>query len=571
MICGGSLLGIVVGSTFISRSPRSGLHGTARSAGPVGEAGSGGGVPQTSQVYFAADFSSGIARRNDLSSLRSSAVAVEERGAFPWEQLQTAMAICADTCESANNGVCDEGRRTDWAGVPRDGVQVLCDLGTDCADCGPYKFNVSGNGSSFKADMPIKRLRTQNIEVRVLPTSTKPSFLMAFTNPAFDVDVSSSMVNGGAVEMGLTQVWYHRLKGQCLRGDGSRGLVVDVGGNFGWYSLFAASMGCRVVAWEPVPHFRDFFLYGVALNNFQHLVQVRDKVVSDQEGEHDLVVPQRGIWGTAGVRGMNIDQAIDNEGAYEHVMVPGERVDLVVREPVTLLKMDVEGFEPHALKSAQGLFEHYTVDNVVMEYSPGPVENSNRWEDVPDVPGMLTFLVRKGFTLLHVWDNSTRGHVLPSYWEAAPPPFSHITAGNLAFDVQDASQMQARTMGCNKPPELVERFNAWSGCNFIPEDLHPQSFRGGIGHNTNVFAVREVRDTPVGPPAGIFSLEQDLHDWFAKGEYGIGGRPCKKLLPTVQVRHRCPCTDEAVCGAEAALVSALAREGRMPPLGSVTR
>lgn len=70
------------------------------------------------------------------------------------------------------------------------------------------------------------------------------------------------------------QVWYHRLKGQCVRGDGSRGLVVDVGGNFGWYSLFAAAMGCRVVAWEPVPHFRDFFLYGVALNNFQHLVQV---------------------------------------------------------------------------------------------------------------------------------------------------------------------------------------------------------------------------------------------------------------------------------------------------------
>lgn len=52
-------------------------RGACRSAGPVGEAGSGGGVPQTSQVYFAADFSSGIARRNDLSSLRSSAVAVE--------------------------------------------------------------------------------------------------------------------------------------------------------------------------------------------------------------------------------------------------------------------------------------------------------------------------------------------------------------------------------------------------------------------------------------------------------------------------------------------------------------
>lgn len=36
--------------------------------------------------------------------------------------------------------------------------------------------------------------------------------------------------------------------------------------------------------------------------------QVRDGVVSDQEGDHDLVVPQRGIWGTAGVHGLNIDK-----------------------------------------------------------------------------------------------------------------------------------------------------------------------------------------------------------------------------------------------------------------------
>ncbi len=69
------------------------------------------------------------------------------------------------------------------------------------------------------------------------------------------------------------QVWYWQLKGRCLRPDGSRALVVDVGANFGWYSLFAAAMGCRVVAWEPVPHFRDFFRYGIALNNFSHLIQ----------------------------------------------------------------------------------------------------------------------------------------------------------------------------------------------------------------------------------------------------------------------------------------------------------
>lgn len=48
----------------------------------------------------------------------------------------------------------------------------------------------------------------------------------------------------------------------------------------------------------------------------------------------------------------------------------------------------------------------------------------------------------------------------------------------------------------------------WSGCNFIPEDLNPKSFRSAFGHNTNVFAVRELRGMPVGPPVGVFTPEQ---------------------------------------------------------------
>lgn len=57
-------------------------------------------------------------------------------------------------------------------------------------------------------------------------------------------------------------------------------------------------------------------------------------------------------------------RAIDNEGDYKHLKVAGERVDSVVHENVALLKMDVEGFEPHVLESARGLFDRQFVDNV---------------------------------------------------------------------------------------------------------------------------------------------------------------------------------------------------------------
>lgn len=72
-----------------------------------------------------------------------------------------------------------------------------------------------------------------------------PSFQMAYTDPAKDVDVSAQMEYGGIVEMGLTQMWSLALKDHCIRHDGKRALVLDVGANFGWYSMYAAKLGCR--------------------------------------------------------------------------------------------------------------------------------------------------------------------------------------------------------------------------------------------------------------------------------------------------------------------------------------
>lgn len=83
------------------------------------------------------------------------------------------------------------------------------------------------------------------IEVFVKNTATVPSFAFAYTDPKKDVDVSAQMRHGGVVELGLTQMWYTALRDKCIGQNGSRALVVDVGGNFGWYSAYAAQLGCR--------------------------------------------------------------------------------------------------------------------------------------------------------------------------------------------------------------------------------------------------------------------------------------------------------------------------------------
>ena len=51
----------------------------------------------------------------------------------------------------------------------RNCMQVQCDLGTDCTDCGPWKFTAAGAASSFQADLPVKRLTSQNVRIIAPP------------------------------------------------------------------------------------------------------------------------------------------------------------------------------------------------------------------------------------------------------------------------------------------------------------------------------------------------------------------------------------------------------------------
>ena len=146
----------------------------------------------------------------------------------------------------------------------------------------------------------------------VRPTLTDPSFLQPYTNWSMDTDVSKFMHQVSLIEKGITQIFRDVLRGSCIRSDGSRALVLDVGANFGYYSLYAAKLGCRqvgtqclpiralypkrgtqacahcppslcrVIAWEPVPRFRAFFEWAVAANDLGHLITIRPRVVSDR-------------------------------------------------------------------------------------------------------------------------------------------------------------------------------------------------------------------------------------------------------------------------------------------------
>ncbi|KAG2497657.1 hypothetical protein HYH03_004396 [Edaphochlamys debaryana] len=480
-------------------------------------------------------------------------------------------SVCTNTCNLARNGVCEEGRAGPGQQLT-DSAIVYCDLGTDCDDCGPWNTTAPAAATYWedtKKAGPIRWLRAREAQVRVKPAGLGEvlpfDLLFAYTDPGKDVDVSYYMESMGMVEPKITKIFYRILKDRCVRPDGGRELVVDVGANFGWFALVAARMGCRVIAYEPVPLFHWFLEYNVHINDFATRIEIRSKIVSHEAGKAlTMVVPSDGIWGTAGIGGHNIDKSM--EGKKYEIDVPSVRLEDEVQEDVLLMKVDVEGWEWAVLQGAEGLLSKFNVENVVMEYSPGVAERQRDYAALNATVRMLVDLLgRHGYRLGHIGD----ARVLREAFDQPVKPMREITLDNLKYDAEDVRlrrerQLAKERMGggaprCGLAPELLA---LWGACFSSPESLSPRSLRSELDHNTNVWAVKG-RSTPLLALEGVVGI-LDPNDPPTKYtqtnalDVGMGARHCRQLGPKVQVRHRCRCSDADVCGPEQALVERLA-------------
>ena len=213
-------------------------------------------------------------------------------------------------------------------------------------------------------------------------TRTHPPFTFAFKP---DDDDMSRMRQQLILEPTLTHAW-HEATWRCCQGKhtGGAGIVVDVGGNFGWYTLYSLALGCRVVVFEPIPAYQEVLMLGVSLNpGFRERVELHSNVVYDTPGNYTLRVPiaggrhrkKLGMTGMAGSRG--VLKSDFNAKAYSHVASAVRIDDLVTAaraERVCLLKADVEGYEPQVLQTAQRLLglSRAGVPNLQLELTRTP-------------------------------------------------------------------------------------------------------------------------------------------------------------------------------------------------------
>jgi FkbM family methyltransferase len=129
-------------------------------------------------------------------------------------------------------------------------------------------------------------------------------------------------------------------------------VTVDVGANCGLYTRKLARLSRRVYAFEPSHQMADLLRRTSAPN-----VSVHEIALSDQTGNAELFIPRDGhemIYGLA-----SLEPGVGaSSKTVTSVNVPTARLDTIVRNDVSFVKIDVEGHELNVLNGAVELLEH---------------------------------------------------------------------------------------------------------------------------------------------------------------------------------------------------------------------
>jgi len=123
-------------------------------------------------------------------------------------------------------------------------------------------------------------------------------------------------------------------------------IVLDIGAQFGYYSLLAAKLvgpEGRVFAFEPAPSNFEILKRNIQVNNYTHIIYPVQKAVGNKQGKITLFLYEHS----------------DSHGMFRHpeaavkgaISVEAISIDEFLRgQPVDVIKMDIEGNEPFALE-----------------------------------------------------------------------------------------------------------------------------------------------------------------------------------------------------------------------------
>ncbi len=154
-----------------------------------------------------------------------------------------------------------------------------------------------------------------------------------------DISLAPHVMRDGRWEHWIARHWTAQLRAGHS--------VVDVGANFGYYTLLAADAvgpGGRVATFEPNPRMFELLTASVAINGYRGRVQVHQVALDEQEGTVTFWAKDRETGGSSLHQPSDVSLTALHDSATS-MQVQAVTLDAVLAdwECVHLLKLDAEG------------------------------------------------------------------------------------------------------------------------------------------------------------------------------------------------------------------------------------
>ena len=142
-------------------------------------------------------------------------------------------------------------------------------------------------------------------------------------------------------------------------------VVVDVGANIGYYTVLLAQKAKKAYAFEPDSVNFEILEKNIKANNLKNVVAVK-AAVGSKNGELNLYKSEENL-GDHKLFKIPLGSAASPFDKREKIKVV--KLDDFIREPVDLIKIDTQGWEPEVIEGAKKIIKNCK-PVLFMEYSP---------------------------------------------------------------------------------------------------------------------------------------------------------------------------------------------------------
>lgn len=171
------------------------------------------------------------------------------------------------------------------------------------------------------------------------------------------------------------------------------GLMVDVGANYGYFSLLWSRINKhnRVVAFEPSPRNLKWLIQNVSLNELGSQIKICEQALGRQKGriQFDLGPINETGWG-----GISMNKNLESAVSVESTTLD----DICSGYPqIDLLKIDTEGADMWVLQGAKNFLRDQKIKNILFEVNKPRMQIFEIPEHEP-----FDFLKQMGYKLSEV-------------------------------------------------------------------------------------------------------------------------------------------------------------------------